>query len=113
LTARVEAADEVRAGQVFVARNRDERPLQLERHEFEKARLPAAGRAFQHHRQALPVGGFEHRNLVALRLVVRRHVSRLRRLDDVALDAAYTINCCLHQSPVKISRQGAKNAKKT
>src|SRR5690606_38332985 len=93
-----EAPDEVGAGEVLVARDRDERALELERHVLEEPRLAAAGRALEHDREAPARGGLEYRDLVALRLVVRRDVVRLGCLDDVVLDAAQAVYCCLHSN---------------
>ena len=89
-------SDEIGTRQIFVTRNRHERPAELESHVLEKTGLAAASGPFQHDRKPFLVRGFEYGDLVALRLVIGRHVSRLRRLNDVALDTAYTIYCWLH-----------------
>ncbi len=78
------AADEVAAGQVLVAGDGDEVAggtacpaarvvaAQRVRHVLDEARLAAAGRALEQHRQAARVGGREDLDLVADRQVVGR-----------------------------------------
>ena len=49
--------------------DRDQRLAQAPGHVLDKAGLAASGRPLQHHGQAFGEGGFEHRDLVADRLV--------------------------------------------
>ena len=65
------AADQIGGGHVFVAGHGDQRLVQFPGHVFDEARFAAAGRAFDHHRQARGIGGFVERHFVALRLVER------------------------------------------
>ena len=66
-----EAADQVGRRHVFIARQRDQRQLHAPRHVLDKARLAAARRAFQHHRQAARDGGAEQAHFVTGGAVVR------------------------------------------
>ena len=65
------APDQVRGGQVVVAGDRDQRPLQPPRHVLHEAGLAAAGRALEQHRQLVVPGRLEHLDLGADRRVVR------------------------------------------
>ena len=74
-----EAPDEVGGRQVVVARDGDERPLEVVGHGLDEARLAAAGRALEHHRQALAEGRLEDLLLVADGHVVRPRRARVMR----------------------------------
>ena len=70
------APNQVSSGQIagreiVVARDRDERPSEAPGHVLDETRLPAAGRPFQHDREAARVTGFEHRDFVGDGQVVR------------------------------------------
>ena len=74
---RVAAPNQIPAGEVarrkvVMARNRDQRPSEAPGHMLDEPRLPAAGRALQHHRQATRMAGFEHRDFIANGKVVGR-----------------------------------------
>ena len=74
-------AHQVRGGQVLVAGHGHEHALEPPAHVLHEARLAAAGRALEHHRQAGVIGGLEE-----LHLVVQRQVVGLLR-DAKVLDA--------------------------
>ncbi len=64
------AADQIPPGEVagrkvVVACDGDERPPEPPRHVLDESRLAAAGRAFEHHRKATRMAGFENGYLVA------------------------------------------------
>ena len=73
--AKQEASDEIGGGQVVMAGNGDERPVQVVRHRLDEAGLATPGGALEGDGQPLPVGGLEH-----LLLVGHWHVVRARRL---------------------------------
>ena len=61
-----EPADEIGAGQIVVAADRDDRPSQQQAHVLDQAGLPATRRAGEHDRQALAVGVLEQLHFVAV-----------------------------------------------
>ena len=79
---RVAASNEIAAGevarrQIVVARDRHERPAQTPRHVLDEARLAAAGRPLQHHRQPAGVARLEDGDFVARRQIERRLAARV------------------------------------
>jgi hypothetical protein len=65
------AAHQVAGRHVLVAGHGDQRAAQLPGHVFDEARLAAAGRPLDHHRQPRGIGRFVQRHFVALLLVER------------------------------------------
>jgi hypothetical protein len=63
--------DQIGRRQVVMAGNGDQRTLEPPRHVFHKARLAAAGRPLEQHRQLIRIGRIENLNLVAGRFVIR------------------------------------------
>jgi hypothetical protein len=61
-----EPTDEVRARQIVVAADGDDRALQEQTHVLDQAGLPTTGRAGQHHGQTPMVGALEHLHFVAV-----------------------------------------------
>src|SRR5205085_5825493 len=55
-----ESSDEVSGGQVVMAGNRDERPLQVKGHRFDEAGLPATRRSLQEDGQSLAERGLKY-----------------------------------------------------
>ena len=76
------APDKIAGREVVVAGHRDERFAQSPRHVLHKARLAAAGRAFEQQRKAQCIGGFEGHHFVSLRCIVGLQVQppRLKRM---------------------------------
>ena len=90
--AQQESPDEIGGREVVVARDGDERPLEVIGHRLDEARLPAARRSLEHDRQALPEGRLEDLLLVSDRHVVRpRGASRTRAA--VQLLRVLTFSC--------------------
>jgi len=65
------AADQVRCGEIVVAGNGDEGPLQAPGHVFHETGFAAAGGALEENGQAVAVGGLENGDLVPRGLVIR------------------------------------------
>ena len=72
--AQQEPSDEIGGGQVVMAGDGDQRPVEIVRHRLDEPRLAASGRALEHNRQPLPERRLEH-----LLLVGDGHVVRARR----------------------------------
>ena len=71
LTFEQETPDQIRGRQIFVAGDRDQRPLEPPGHVFDKARLAATSRAFEYDRQVRGMRRFEKIYFPANRQVVR------------------------------------------
>ncbi len=72
------AAGEIVRREVVVTRDGDDRPAEAPRHVADEARLAAAGRALQQHREPVGVGGLEQPHLVPRRPVVRLRIRPIR-----------------------------------
>ena len=65
------ASGQIAGREIVMARDRDQRPAETPGHVLDEPRLPAAGRALQHDREAARMAGFEHRDFIADGQVVR------------------------------------------